>query len=99
MPLGPKATMQETLIRAPLRLKFCTGAAAGAVAVTGIKKRDILQSVTVFTGSTNLGDTDLTSQFTITADGTIDNTGGTSSVGKVLLVVWLAVPQNADTTT
>lgn len=99
MPLGPKATMQETLIRPPLRMKFCTGAAAGAVAVTNIKKRDILQSVIVVTGSTNTGDADLTSEFSITADGTIDNTAGTSSAGKLLLVTWLAVSSKADSTT
>lgn len=99
MPSPANKGVSETLIRPPLRMKFCTGAAAGAVAVTGIKKRDILQSVVVFTGSTNTGDSDLTSEFSITADGTIDNTGGTSSAGKLLLVVWLAVSSKADSTT
>ena len=68
------------------------GAAAGDVPVVGgIKKGDKLLRVVVvsFDGD---GDTvasaDLTSEFTITADDTINNTGGTSTADSLVLVQW-----------
>jgi hypothetical protein len=66
------------------------GAAAGNVTVTGIATTDQLQEVLYFVGAgTAVTDiTDLTSQFTITATNTINNTGGTSSSGAKLLVRW-----------
>ena len=63
------------------------GAAAGAIAtVTGLNASDTLISVMHDTSGTILAD--LTSEFSITADATIDNTGGTATTGDQLLVTW-----------
>lgn len=61
-----------------------SGAAAGDVTVTGIKPDDELVAVI------NLADAaDLTDEFTITADDTINNAGGTSTATDNLLVTWI----------
>ena len=61
------------------------GGAAGDISVTGILQGDHL--VCVY----NVTDTaDLTSEFSITADGTVNNTGGTATTGDSLLVIWEA---------
>lgn len=62
-----------------------TGAAAGDVTVTGIKANDHLVGVFNFDDGA-----DLTSEFSITGDGTINNTGGTSTATDNLLVIWEA---------
>jgi hypothetical protein len=68
-----------------LRQVIVTGAAAGDVTVTDIKKNDEL--VSVF----NLSDiTDVTSEFKVLTNGKINNTGGTSTATKKVLVTWLA---------
>lgn len=68
-----------------LRQVIVTGAAAGDVTVTDIKKEDEIVSVL------NLTDlTDVTSEFKILTDGKINNTGGTSTATKKVLVTWLA---------
>lgn len=64
------------------------GAAAGAVTVSKIKANDHLVNVTHIPAATQ-GE-DLTSEFSITADATINNTGGTASTGGVLIVIWEA---------
>lgn len=62
-------------------------------------RRAAAQSLTAtFTGSTptftgsapvqTLAVTNLTSQFTVTADNVINNTGGTSTAGKQVLIIW-----------
>lgn len=68
------------------------GAAAGNVTVTGIKTTDTLNMVLHFigTGVSVTDVTDLTSQFTISATNTINNTSGTSSATNKLLVLWTA---------
>jgi hypothetical protein len=65
------------------------GAAAGNIAVSKIKKGDHLVSVIMVTATT-AALTDLTSQFTITANAQINNTGGTSSASNGLIVTWEA---------
>lgn len=63
------------------------GGAAGPHAVTGILLNDRLVCVWEQDGTSGLL-TDLSSEFSITADGTIDNTGGTATGGDKLLVEW-----------
>ena len=63
--------------------QLVAGAAAGDVAVSGIKLGDNL--VSVF-DMTNL--VDYTSEFSITADGVINNTGGTTTDTTVLKVFY-----------
>lgn len=69
------------------------GDAAGAVAVTGILATSTLLSVWQVTNiATDAGPpitTDLTAEFTVTADDEIDNTGGTDTTGDVLVVTWV----------
>src|SRR6266550_2539368 len=74
-----------------LKFALISGGSAGNLTVAGIKTTDSLRLVLKFTGAgtavTDLAD--LTSEFTITATNTINNTGGTASTGKVL-VVWVS---------
>jgi len=63
------------------------GGAAGLHSVAGILLNDRLVCVWEQNGTSGLL-TDLTSEFTINADGSIDNTGGTSTAGDTLLVEW-----------
>lgn len=60
------------------------GAAAGNVTVTGIATSDRLVSVINTTDGT-----DVSAEFTITAANTINNTGGTTSASKKLLVTYI----------
>ncbi len=68
------------------------GGAAGNITVTGIKTTDTLAAVLRLVGAattmTNI--TDLTSEFTITALNTINNTAGTATTADKLLVLWTA---------
>lgn len=58
------------------------GGAAGDLTATGVVlATDILRYVLNLTDSV-----DLTSEFTITADDTINNTGGTATTGDLLLI-------------
>lgn len=70
-----------------IRLALITGGAAGNLTVTGIATTDTLLLVLKFIGAgtavTDLAN--LTSEFTISATNTINNTGGTASTGKVLV--------------
>lgn len=63
------------------------GAEAGPVVVTGIGANDLLVSVIAFTAGVP---TNLTSEFTISDADEIDNTGGTDTTGKTLLVTVMA---------
>lgn len=78
--------------RPAIRLMMCAGAAAGNVTCTGILKGDQLIAVIAFTfpaaGAVPTGMADLTSEFTATATNTINNTGGTSTANKGVLVIW-----------
>jgi hypothetical protein len=60
------------------------GAAAGNLTVTGIKLDDRLVLVQDLTN----GNSDITTEFSITADDTINNTGGTSTNAHSVLVTW-----------
>lgn len=73
------------------------GGAAGALTLTGIRKnKDYIVSVrgkklTLTEGTPNTYVwvvADFTSEFSISADNTIDNTGGTATTGYVLSVAW-----------
>lgn len=76
--------------------KAVAGGAAGAIAVTGIKKGDQLIGVMHDTSGAVIAD--LTSEFVancdpgqlIKVDGYIDNTGGTATTSDILIVTWLA---------
>lgn len=86
--------IEETLIRPAMGFRIVAGAAAGNVTVTGIKKGDILLFVGGFiivegTPNTLTIRNDLTSEFTVSAANTINNTGGTGSTPGLLLVIWL----------
>lgn len=71
-----------------LQGRFAAGAAAGNLTVTGIKKGDKVLVVSATDGTTG----NLASEFTATADNTINNTGGTSTAAKTVLVQW--IPKN-----
>jgi len=72
-----------------LMVQGVAGAAAGDVAVSKIKLNDHLVSVIQVTNTTALL-ADRTTEFSITADGIINNTGGTSTNTHYLIVVWEA---------
>src|SRR6266550_4663035 len=67
------------------------GAVAGNVTVSGITTGSTLLEVLhhVYTAGVLTNITDLTSEFTITATNTINNTGGTSSNTNKLMVRWV----------
>lgn len=82
-----------------LRKKTVLGAAAGNLTVNGIKQGDRLISVEVldFTLAEGTPNTrtwtapvDITAEFKVTADNTINNTGGTSSAGKLVTILYEA---------
>lgn len=69
-----------------LRDFLATGAAAGNITCTGIKPGDRLNSVLRYTAGALVSV--LTSEFTITANNTINNAGGTNTTGSSLLMNW-----------
>ena len=73
-----------------LKMTVVAGAVAGDVTLTGIATDDVLISVISmdFTDASEAA-SDLTSEFSITAADTINNTGGTSSAGGFLLVLYV----------
>ncbi|MGH9158205.1 MAG: hypothetical protein ACRD1K_20745 [Acidimicrobiales bacterium] len=79
-----------------LRFSVIAEAAAGNFTVTGIAVGDKLAAVVGFTVVLSEGTPntiayttrDLTSEFSVTAANTINNTGGTSLVDGWALVVW-----------
>ena len=72
-----------------LMVQAVNGAVAGDVAVSKIKLNDHLVAVIMVTTTSALL-ADYTSEFSITADGVINNAGGTSSNTHDLIVVWEA---------
>ena len=86
----------EGLFAGAVRTKVIAGGAAGNHTVTGIAVGDALRSVlkldfTLAEGTPNTrtwATSDLTSEFTITAADTINNTGGTDTTGAILVVVF-----------
>ena len=66
------------------RMAHVAGAAAGNVTVTGIKLGDRLMHVIRIDGA----GADLVGEFTVTADNTINNTGGTPTAAQTILVMW-----------
>jgi len=80
----------------PLRLTIIAGGAAGDHTVTGITTKDSLLYVGHLTTSAEGtygfavdGFADLTSEFSISAANTINNTGGTATANDHLFVIWL----------
>lgn len=86
--------MSESHTDVALRQKIISGGAAGDHAVSGIKTEDVLKSVVGFTlseGTPNTVDPhDLTDEFEIASDGTINNDGGTDTTGGALVVTYIA---------
>lgn len=83
------AVAMNTLEVPGRRPKFyvADGAAAGNVTVTGVATTDTLVFVGVFTTKASIATfADLTSEFTISATNTINNTAGTSTANNQLLV-------------
>lgn len=92
--------LTTSLGRTDIRFAFISGAAAGDHTVTGIATTDVLERV--YRADVNcdasgasptaivsvLGFLDHTSEYTITADDTINNTGGTTSADMILIVLW-----------
>lgn len=66
-----------------LQSRVIAGGAAGNLTVTGILKGDILVLVQDLTTGLNLE-----TEFTVTADNTINNTSGTSTAGHATLILW-----------
>lgn len=83
-------TGDATLSVDPPGHALVAGDVAGNITVTGIKAGDRLDSVIqyVYTAGATTDVTDLTAEFTITADNTINNTGHTDTTGNKLLVSW-----------
>jgi hypothetical protein len=71
---------------ADLTSRVVNGAVAGNLTVTGIQKNDQLVIVQDLSGT---APANLSSEFTVTADNTINNTGGTSTSGHLVLVMWM----------
>lgn len=79
------AETPAALIGVPMH-KLVNGGAAGNITITGIGTDDRLDAVYEF--SSGAFAADLTAEFTITASNTINNTSGTNTTGKQLLVEW-----------
>lgn len=75
--------------RAVIEQTIIAGGSAGAHTVTGIETTDDLLAVIEIDG-TDASETyaDLTSEFSISADDEIDNTGGTDTTGSGLVVLY-----------
>ncbi len=80
-----------------VRVSYVTGAVAGTISVTDIKAGDQLVSV-VGNNQTSGVWVDHSADFIantdagqiVRNDGEIDNTGGTSSAGELLQIVWIS---------
>jgi len=72
-----------------VKATLIAGGAAGNHTVSGISTGDHLVAV-LQVDATDASETydDLTSEFTISAANTINNTGGTNTTGSGLLVIW-----------
>ncbi len=69
---------------ADLTTRVVAGAVAGDLTVTGIQLGDHLISVQRI----DAAGANLVAEFTVTADDTINNTGGTSTNAQIVLVIW-----------
>ena len=78
-----------------IKVKLVAGGVAGAIACAGILKGDELVAVLADTSGTIIIDS--TAEFLLNTDrgnkvrldGYIDNTGGTSTASKSLIVIWI----------
>ena len=79
------------LVAGVFKTAVVAGGAAGNITVAGIQTTDELLEVLHFAGAgTDVTDlADLSSEFSISAANTINNTGGTASTGGKLLVRYL----------
>jgi hypothetical protein len=82
-----------TVVTPNLKYDFIAGGAAGALTLTGIqlgfdRLHKVVQLDLVEAAPPTWAFADLTSEFSITADDTIDNTGGTNTTGDGLFIVW-----------
>lgn len=84
--------IEGAIPRDAVKTTIVAGGAAGDHTVTGIKARDTLVSVLHqdYTDASETGD-DLTGEFSISADDTINNGGGTATTGGFLVVTYLSV--------
>lgn len=90
-----------TAVASGIKQAVIAGGSAGALTVTGIAATDRLVGVVrldvaVDTGTSASGNkvqsaSALTSEFTVSAANTIDNTAGTDTTGDLLLVTWETV--------
>lgn len=64
------------------------GGSAGNHTVTGIKVGDEIAVVLVQDDTTKYFDDEIADEFTITADDTINNTGGTDTTSHHLVILW-----------
>jgi hypothetical protein len=81
---GDKTSMRSFTAKRVL----ITGGAAGNLTVSGIKTTNTLVAVLKVVDA-NQAFSDLTSEFTITAANTINNTGGTSTASSHVVVVYV----------
>lgn len=94
---NPLSRYNQTHTRLGLKMAVISGGAAGDHTVTGIEygdgKRsylgDQLIGVLHYTPGAASTIADLTSEFTLTADNTINNTGGTATTGDTLIVFYV----------
>lgn len=74
-----------------VKMSLAAGGTAGNFTVTGITTSDSIRSVWsaryLTTGAIN-SVADLTSEFSVTAANTINNTGGTNTTYRLLYVLW-----------
>lgn len=75
-----------------LKFAVVNGGSAGNITVTGAKTTDSLRAVIYFPISTGTvtSVSDLTSEFTISAANTINNTGGTATTSGKLLICYVS---------
>lgn len=83
-----------------VKQSLVTGGAAGNLTLTGITTSDTLLSVLSYTTAASIASVaDLTAEFTITANDTINNTGGTATTNNQVVVLWEDADTRVDTTT
>lgn len=81
-----------SVLQSHLKMFLAAGGAAGNITVTGIAATDVIVGVSAFgltegTPNTFSGIANLASEFSVTATNTINNTGGTSTANKLLVVL------------
>lgn len=86
----PDPFRNPTGVVSRVRQAVVGGGAAGNITVPGIELAfDSLISVfSIASAADVLSAADLTSEFSISADDQINNTGGTSTANRVLIVTW-----------